>query len=37
MLLWGACYGFGFGAALGAAFHVCQQRARALLREPSPP
>ena len=34
MLLWGACYGIGFGAGLGAAFHLCQQRARALLRNP---
>ncbi len=31
MLLWGACYGIGFGAGLGVAFHVCQERARALL------
>jgi hypothetical protein len=31
MLLWGACYGIGFGAGLGAAFHLCQERARALL------
>ena len=34
MLLWGACYGIGFGAGLGAAFHLCQQRARAILRQP---
>jgi len=33
MLLWGACYGIGFGAGLGAAFYFCQERARALLRE----
>jgi hypothetical protein len=33
MLLWGACYGIGFGAGLGAAFHLCQERARALLRQ----
>ena len=32
MLLWGACYGIGFGAGLGAAFHFCQEQARALLR-----
>jgi hypothetical protein len=32
MLLWGACYGIGFGAGLGAAFHFCQRRARILLR-----
>ncbi|MEP6673378.1 MAG: hypothetical protein ABJF10_29785 [Chthoniobacter sp.] len=32
MLLWGACYGIGFGAGLGAAFYFCQERARALLR-----
>jgi hypothetical protein len=34
MLLWGACYGIGFGAGLGAAFHLCQQRAREILRQP---
>jgi hypothetical protein len=32
MLLWGAGYGIGFGAGLGAAFHFCQEQARALLR-----
>ncbi len=32
MLLWGACYGLGFGAGLGLAFHLCQERARVLLR-----
>ncbi len=32
ILLWGACYGIGFGAGLGAAFYFCQERARALLR-----
>ena len=32
MLLWGVCYGIGFGAGLGVAFHLCQERARALLR-----
>jgi hypothetical protein len=31
MLLWGACYGGGFGAGLGIAFHICQKRVRALL------
>ena len=31
MLLWGACYGIGFGAGLGLAFHLCQARARAAL------
>ena len=28
---WGVCYGIGFGAGLGFAFHLCQSRARALL------
>lgn len=32
MLLWGLCYGAGLGAGLGIAFHLCQQRARELLR-----
>lgn len=32
MLLWGLCYGIGFGAGLGIAFHLCQEQARALLR-----
>lgn len=31
MLLWAACYGIGFGAGLGAAFHLCQADARAAL------
>ncbi|HEV7867208.1 MAG TPA: hypothetical protein VGO90_05970 [Chthoniobacteraceae bacterium] len=31
MLLWGVCYGIGFGAGLGIALHLCQQRARAAL------
>jgi hypothetical protein len=31
-LLWGACYGIGFGAGLGVAFHLCQEHARELLR-----
>ena len=30
-LLWGFCYGAGFGAGLGLAFYYCQTRARALL------
>ncbi|MEO6784906.1 MAG: hypothetical protein ABI318_02130 [Chthoniobacteraceae bacterium] len=31
MLLWGVCYGLGFGTGLGLAFHICQTRARAAL------
>lgn len=31
MLLWGLCYGLGFGAGLGLAFYHCQTKARALL------
>jgi hypothetical protein len=31
MMSWGLCYGMGFGAGLGLAFHLCQSRARALL------
>jgi hypothetical protein len=31
MMLWGVCYGIGFGAGLGTAFHLCQKRARAAL------
>ena len=30
-LQWGVCYGLGFGAGLGLAFYLCQDRARALL------
>jgi len=30
-LLWGLCYGLGFGAGLGSAFFVCQSKARSLL------
>lgn len=30
-LLWGVCYGLGFGAGLGWAFHECQTPARRLL------
>lgn len=33
MMLWGVGYGIGFGAGLGIAFHLCQERARTLLRE----
>jgi len=28
---WGLCYGLGFGAGIGFAFHVCQTKARQLL------
>ena len=31
MLSWGLFYGLGLGAGLGYAFHLCQNRARALL------
>jgi hypothetical protein len=34
MLLWGLCYGAGLGAGLGVAFHLSQERARAMLGEP---
>ncbi|WP_395741484.1 hypothetical protein [Prosthecobacter sp.] len=30
-LSWGVFYGLGLGAGLGAAFHLCQERARKLL------
>ena len=30
-LQWGVCYGLGFGAGLGIAFYLCQDRARTLL------
>ena len=30
-LLWGACYGLGFGAGLGFAFHFCQEKTREAL------
>jgi hypothetical protein len=33
LLFWGVCYGLGFGAGLGLAFHCCQSRARALLSQ----
>lgn len=31
MLLWGVCYGIGFGAGLGLSFYFCQASARNLL------
>lgn len=31
MLLWGVCYGLGFGAGLGLAFYFCQAEIRARL------
>ncbi len=33
MLAWGACYGLGFGAGLGAAFHFCQTGVSALMAD----
>jgi hypothetical protein len=33
-LMWGVCYGIGFGAGLGLAFHLCQAEARQLLGKP---
>ncbi len=33
IVLWGICYGAGFGAGLGMAFHFCQARARALIEK----
>jgi hypothetical protein len=35
-LQWGICYGLGFGAGLGIAFYLCQDRARALLTALTP-
>jgi len=32
MLLWGVCYGIGFGAGLGLAFYFCQRRTRDALK-----
>jgi len=32
IFLWAICYGLGFGAGLGVAFHLCQARAREILR-----
>jgi hypothetical protein len=37
ILLWGICYGIGFGAGLGMAFHFCQARARAVIGDGSTP
>ncbi|MCC6234893.1 MAG: hypothetical protein IT580_19780 [Verrucomicrobiales bacterium] len=37
MLSWGVCYGLGFGAGLGVAFHLCQRRVRELLSGSPPP
>lgn len=34
-LSWGLCYGLGFGAGLGLAFHFCQTHTRALLGKES--
>jgi hypothetical protein len=31
-LSWGVSYGIGFGAGLGLAFHMCQEKTRALLK-----
>ena len=31
MMIWAVCYGVGFGAGLGVAFHLCQARAREAL------
>ena len=31
-LLWGVCYGVGFGAGLGLAYYWCQARLRALVK-----
>jgi hypothetical protein len=31
-LLWGVCYGLGFGTGLGVAFHLCQEKTRESLR-----
>ena len=33
-LSWGLCYGLGFGAGLGLAFHQCQSRVRERLGRP---
>jgi hypothetical protein len=35
-LLWGVCYGLGFGAGLGFAFHFCQEKTREALRALEP-
>lgn len=31
-LLWGVCYGIGFGAGLGVSFYLCQAKIRAILK-----
>jgi hypothetical protein len=31
ILSWAVCFGIGFGAGLGAAFHFCQEQSRALI------
>lgn len=31
MILWGVCYGVGFGAGLGIAFYICQANARSVM------
>ena len=36
ILLWGICYGIGFGAGLGMAFHFCPTRARAVIATGEP-
>ena len=36
MLFWGVCYGLGFGAGLGLAFYICQERHREMLTQPAP-
>lgn len=36
MLVWALCYGIGFGAGLGVAFHLCQADARAILHGTKP-
>jgi hypothetical protein len=35
VILWALCYGLGFGAGLGAAFHLCQSQAREIIRKSS--
>lgn len=34
--MWGLCYGLGFGAGIGATFHLCQTKARSLLQASLP-
>jgi hypothetical protein len=31
-IVWGLCYGLGFGAGIGMAFYLCQEEARRLLK-----